>query len=107
MGIGSSPVASEGSRGGGAPLGSLYRRAGSGSAAAYISPHYTGDRSLVLYLQVADMLEDEAPASSKTTPGHPNTGRFGFRGQFAVVWSSWRQNVHLVIDQALPVKASL
>ena len=32
-------------------------------------PHYTGDRSLVLYLQVADMLEDEAPASSKTTPG--------------------------------------
>ncbi len=68
MGIGSSPVASEGSRGGGAPLGSLYRRAGSGSAAAYISPHYTGDRSLVLYLPFVDILGDEAPASGKATP---------------------------------------
>ena len=37
----------------------------------------------------------------------PNTGRCGFRGQYASVWSSCRQYWHLGMAWARPVKASL
>ena len=53
-------------------------------------------------------LSEACCGGSNCMPGnHPNTGRFGSRGQSATRWSSWRQKLHLGMARALPVKASL